>query len=253
MDTTPILLKGGQSTLDPRLDRVRQVDIRSLAYPIRAALPKEAKQYGPRSYTYHLDLRLNQGREGACVGAGLGHDLAARPGVVSGVTMDWCRENVYWPAQRQDEWEGGAFPGANPQYEGTSVLAGFKVVRDLQLIDGFRWALTFDDLVLGVGYWGPAVIGVDWYEGMFAPDADGFIHPVGRISGGHCVCVVAVKIVKAPDGSVDYLRSYFTVQNSWSAGWGVDGRCRITFAELLKLWPGGDFGFGVNRRKATVA
>lgn len=249
----PVLLKGGQATLSPMLDRVKQVDLESLNYPITAILPVEATPKNARSYTYRLDLRMDQGKEGKCVSMGMGNDLAARPGVVTGVHEDWCRDRIYWPAQRIDEWDGGSYPGAKPFYEGTSVLAGFKIVQELGFIDSYRWALDFMDLVVGVGYHGPAVIGVDWYEGMFDADADGFIHPTGKIGGGHCVCVVGVKVYRAKDGSVDFLRSYFVIQNSWGPDWGQDGRCKITFVEMMKLWPGGDFGFAVNRHKGIAA
>lgn len=247
-----IRLRGGQWTNDVRLDRVREVDLRSLLYPITEVLPAEATAKNPRSYTYRLDLRMDQGQEGKCVSMGMGADLAARPGVVTGVNEEWCKEFIYWPAQRGDEWEGGSYPGASPFYEGTSVNAGFKVVRDLGLIEGWRWGLEFMDLILGVGYHGPAVIGVEWKKGMFRPDADGFIHPTGPVGGGHCVAIIGVKVYRHKDGSIDYLRSYFTIQNSWGADWGQDGRCKITFVEMMELWPSGDFGFAVGRRKGSV-
>jgi hypothetical protein len=35
----------------------------------------------------------------------------------------------YWECQRTDEWEGGSYPDADPQYEGTSVRAMMEVLR----------------------------------------------------------------------------------------------------------------------------
>lgn len=252
----PIALKGGQWTTDRRCDRVRQVDLNSLNWPIGEVLPAKAKK--ARSYTYKLDLILDQGQQGACVSTGCGHDLAARPGVVSGVTFEWCHREIYHPAQHADEWKG-CYLGSRcpiekgPQYEGTSTLAGFKMMKQLGLIDEYRWALTFEDFVLGVGYHGPAVIGVDWYDGMWDTDENGFIAPTGDIAGGHCVAVIGVKIFRNKDGSVDYLRSYFIIHNSWGPDWGTDGRARMLFIDMMKLWPGGDFGFAVGRRKATLS
>lgn len=248
---TLLPLKNGEWTNDPRLDRCKQVDIRSLNYLAQKILT--ADQYSePRSYTWRVVERLDQGNEGACVGFAFAHELAGRPGVVTGVTNDYARTSLYWEFQKRDPWPGGSYPGASPFYEGTSVLAGAMYVLGLGLYKEVRWALNINDLMTAVGYHGPAVIGVDWYEGMFRPDADGFIHPTGRIMGGHAVCVPSVKIIRNKDGSVDMLRSYFTIQNSWGADWGQDGRCKITFAEMLVLWPGGDFAIPVGRAKAVA-
>lgn len=248
-----IPLRGGQSTTDVRLDRVREVDLASLLYPVTAVLPAEATVYNPRSHSYRIELRMDQLAEGKCVSMAHGHDLAAYPGIVTGVHEDWCREFIYWPAQRIDEWAGGSYPGAKPFYEGTSVLAGFKIVKAMGAIAEYRWALDFMDLVLGVGYWGPCVIGVDWYSGMFDTDDQGFIHPTGYIAGGHSVLIVGVRVYRNRDGSIDFLRSYFTILNSWGPAWGQDGKCKITFVEMMKLFPGGDFGFAVGRRKTDTS
>lgn len=244
-------LRNGQCTEDPRLDRVRQVDLRSLDFPATPIL-QLAGAYEPRSYTWRLETWLDQGSEGACVGFGWAHELAARPGVVSGVSDAFARERVYWEAQRIDEWDGGSYPDASPVYEGTSVLAGAKVVTAAGYIHEYRWALEPLELVLAVGYHGPVVIGVDWYADMMDVDADGFIHANGKIVGGHCVCIPAVRVVRDSTGALDPLKSYFTIHNSWGPSWGVNGRCHIALVDIMKLWPGGDFCIPVGRIKATV-
>lgn len=249
-----IQLKNGEFTSDQRLDCVRQVDIRSLAYPVQGALDAEAKKV-PRSRTWRLDVRLDQGSEGACVGFGWTHELAASPVAIKEANATFARKEVYWEAQKIDEWPGGAYPGASPQYEGTSVLAGAKVVKRLGFIDSYRWALSPKDLVAAVGHLGPAVIGVDWYEGMFDTDADGFIHPTGQIRGGHCICVVGVKVVKkdrnkpSTYSNLDPLRTHFVLVNSWGKNWGEGGACKLALIDLMKLWPGGSFCLPLGRRR----
>lgn len=242
---TPILLKNGQATLDPRLDRIRQVDIRSLNFPgSKILLPEE--QHSPRSFTWLLDTWLDQGQEGACVGFGFAHEALARPVKVN-VDALYAREQVYWPAQRADEWDGGAYPGADPFYEGTAVLAGAKQCVALGLFDTYHWAMTIQEMAAAVGFHGPVVMGVDWYNGMWDVDSEGFISATGEIAGGHCICVIGVKIVKIDAkkkytwDNVDFLRSYFLVHNSWGQGWGVNGRAKIRFVDMMKLWPSGDF------------
>lgn len=245
----PIALRNGQSTWDPRLDRVRAVDVRSLNYLVRDTFETTL---APRSFTWRLPLWLDQGREGACVGFGWAHELAAMPAMVEGITNIFAREKIYWPAQQIDPWPGGAYPGASPIYEGTSVLAGAQVVQRMGYIGEYRWALDLQDLILAVGYKGPAVIGVDWYEGMLDTDAAGYVHPTGQIVGGHCLIIHGVRIIKRADGSINHYKSYFTLHNSWGSSWGVNGRARITFAEMLKLWPGGDFCIPMNRVKVPA-
>lgn len=244
-------LRNGQFTQDPRLDRVRHVDLRTLQYPVQELLT--ADQYSnPRSYTWGLSAWLDQGDEGACVGFAFSHELAARPGVVSGIDSAYAR-NFYWDAQRIDPWAGGSYPNASPQYEGTSTVAGAQVAKNRGLIKEYRWALNLKDLVTAVGYTGPAVMGVDWYEDMIDPDEKGYIHPTGEIVGGHCICIIGIRVVKAADGSLDVLRSYFVLHNSWGASWGVQGRCGITVADMMVLWPAGDFCIPIGRVTAIAA
>lgn len=244
-------LRNGQWTSDRRLDRVRHVNLQNLNWPVRDILTTD--QYkNPRSYTWRLELRLDQGAEGACVGFAFCNELGARPGIVSGID-DTYAHDFYWDAQRIDPWAGGSYPGARPVYEGTSTQAGAEVARKRGFIKEYRWALDLMDLVTAVGYTGPAVMGVDWYEDMLDPDRQGYIHPTGDIVGGHCICIIGVKIVRNPDGTLDPLRSYFVLQNSWGAGWGIDGRCGITLAETMTLWSGGDFCVPIGRVAAVAA
>lgn len=207
---------------EPRIfARLKQFDERSRAYGVTVGL--ETKQ--PRSYTWRCYEQLDQGADGACVGFGVTHELVARPAEVQGLTDSYAKEQIYWEAQKIDPWDGGAYPGAYPFYEGTSVLAGAKVAKRLGWIEEYRWAFGLEQLKLGVGYNGPAVIGVPWYEGMFYPDANGFIHPTGQVAGGHCVLVNAISVTK----------KRFTIHNSWGAGWGMNGECYISFDDMGKL------------------
>ena len=122
-------LKNGQTTTDPRLDRIVQFDEESREYPIRALVPTASK---PRSYTWRCDAWLDQGYEGACVGFSFSHELAARPSVVKNTSYNsgiW----VYNQARMVDEW-----PGEN--YDGTSVLAGAKVLTANGYFKEYRWA-----------------------------------------------------------------------------------------------------------------
>lgn len=214
------MLKNGIEVSDPRLARIPQFDERSRNYPISAVVEGKRR----RSYTWRCNTTLDQGREGSCVGHGIAHELIARPSEVPDIDHAFAM-NLYYEAQKIDPWVGGAYPGANPFYEGTSVLAGVKIAHSMGYFDSYRWAFSFEDLVQGVGYNGPAVMGTNWYTGMINPDADGFVHVTGRIEGGHCWLLRSVNITK----------EYFIGRNSWGGSWGRNGDFYITFADMERL------------------
>lgn len=214
-------LKNEQSTDDIRLDRVEQFDERSRGYSI-GDIRRTRKL---RSYTWRCNDWFDQGKEGACVGFCLGHELAARPAEVKGLDYDFLVENVYWEAQKNDPWHGGSYPGAVPVYHGTSVLAGVKEIQKLGYIKEYRWAFNIDDVLYGIGHNGPAVLGIPWYYDMYFPDDKGFIKPTGQLVGGHAILGRAINVKKG----------YVTLRNSWGKGWGKDGDCYITFEDLETL------------------
>src|SRR5688572_15643562 len=188
-------LRDDSYTFNRKLGRLIEVDERStVEYPIRTLL-SPMQLNSPRSYTWSVSISLDQGDTGSCVGHAIAHELAARPVVVSGMTSKFAIESIYWEAQKIDPWPGGEYPGASPDiYAGTSVLSGMKVAKSLGHYSEYRWAVDELDLRVSVGYKGPAVIGVNWYDGMLDTDKDGFIHPDGDIVGGHCVLVNGVSV-----------------------------------------------------------
>ncbi len=196
------------------LDRVPQPDARNASYPIRQLLEQEKRK--PRSYTWPLRSWLDQGREGACVGFAWSHELAATP---SRIAMDDTTARlIYRQAQKIDQWPGEA-------YEGTSVLAGAKVVQGMGHMPEYRWAFSALDVIDTVGAYGPVVLGVPWYESMFAPDSEGYLRVNGSVVGGHALLCLGVNL----------RGEYITMHNSWGRDWGVNGRARLTFGALDRL------------------
>lgn len=245
-------LRDGSTTTDRRLDRIFQEDWRTLNHLIknRTVRGKPVGEHKPRSYTHACDVWLDQGQEGACVSTGCGHELAASPVKVDGVTFPWCWDNIYHPAQHADPWPGCTLsrkctiepcPDA---YEGTSVLAGVQQLQRMGFITAYDWAIYLKNAVLGIAYHGPAIVGFNWYEGMFDTDAKGFIRPTGRLSGGHCLLAIGVKIYykRTWNGwwrrtweDVDLDRSYVILHNSWGQSWGENGRAKITLRDFDTL------------------
>jgi hypothetical protein len=233
-----ITLKDGTVTQDKRLDRIVEFDERSRAYPIRALVAPVVK---PRGYTWATPPSLDQGQDGACVGFAFTQDILARPVPLSTVDATFAKEHVYWEAQKLDSWPGGEYPDADPRYSGTSTLAGAKVLQSLGFFKEYRWAFGLDDLILAVGYKGPAIVGINWYGSMFTPDTDGVVHVTGDVAGGHDILVVGVNVKK----------KLFKLHNSWGPNWGIEGgSCYISFDDMGRLLSeDGDACIPVNRTK----
>lgn len=205
------------------MGRLILFDEKSKNFPIRSAIHAvESKK--PRSYSWSCKKTLDQGSDGACVGFAWTHELIARPAEIMSMTNQDAKE-LYFTAQKLDLWEGGAYPGAKVFYEGTAVLAGAKAAMTTGLIGGYRWAFSIEDLILGIGYHGPAVLGINWYEGMVNPDKNNFIKPTGKVLGGHAILC----------RSYNHTFKYFILRNSWGQNWGDAGDCKISVEDLKKL------------------
>jgi hypothetical protein len=197
-------------TTERTLDRRPSFDERSRGFPIRALNDGLAI----RSYTWSCRGVLDQGPNGACVGYGWSGELLARPVIVDGINND-SAFRLYRAAQQVDEWEGDA-------YEGTSVLAGAKVVRAAGFLGEYRWAFNLDDVLVTLGHHGPVVIGVGWRSGMWDTDGDGYVHATGDVVGGHCVFLRGIST----------LHRAVLVQNSWGIEWGINGCALLSWDDL---------------------
>jgi hypothetical protein len=180
------------------------------------------------SRTWTLTRHLDQGSQPACVGYSWCHELAATPNPHNVWASDplW----VYQQAKLVDEW-----PGTN--YDGTSVLAGAKILQWLGHFAAYRWAYDTTAMAQALTYEGPGVLGCTWRSGMMSPNAQGFISPTGGVYGGHAVLVVGQVIARdaAAGCAVDPSASHFVIHNSWGSTWGQSGRAKITFADMATL------------------
>jgi hypothetical protein len=249
--TAPTLDVKTFPTDDPRLGWVSIHDAQSLVYPVRASIattvPDEPKFWTPSK------IRLDQYREGSCVNHAWTHELMASPHPDPYVTKEkaeaHARAGYRW-SQRNDEWEGEA-----PVYEGTSVNAGAKWVRDvLGLQTGHEWAFGIEDLRMGVSVKGPAVIGIPWLEGMYSTRPSGLVEVTGDEVGGHALCVTGYHPSMRIPGE-DYWKRYrvFRWVNSWGTEYGINGTGLIRYEDLrdlLRTW--GEACFPVGRKTVRL-
>lgn len=218
VSTTPTTNQIEQLIVDPRLGRRYQEDVRSLDFPVCALLPRQAYKK-PRTKLWECNQVLNQGSEGSCVGHGFAHELIARPYPIKKITHLEAVK-IYKKAQELDDWPGSS-------YSGTSVLAGAKATLALYpgTMESYRWANSLSDIIATIGYHGPIVVGINWYMGMYTPDAQGYIRITGSIAGGHCLLAIGVDIVK----------NHIVLRNSWGPSFGMKGDCYISFLDFERL------------------
>lgn len=194
--------------------RYPEFDERSRQYPIRALI---ARGSVPRSYTWSCGVVLDQGSYPACVGYSICHEAVARPVLVQRVTSATALA-LYRRAQQLDEWAG-------ENYDGTSVLGGMKAATEKQWYAEYRWAFGEADLCLAVGYKGPAVLGINWYDGMYEPNAQGIIQVSGTVLGGHAILC----------NGYNAKTKLYRLHNSWGAAWGKNGECFLSKADMARL------------------
>lgn len=219
-----INLRDGSTVNDPRLDRLAQFDPRSRQYALVDILT--ARTIETRMWTIpEGEPVLDQGADGACVGFGVTNELRFNPVAIPGLDARYAKESIYWEAQRRDEWPGGSYPGASPNYEGTSVLAGMQTAKSLGFYGAYHWAFNETQLAAGVSEIGPAVIGIPWYSGMFRPSREYYLRVTGSNQGGHCILVIGINT----------RFGYYTIYNSWGPRWGNNGTARIRRNDMARL------------------
>ncbi len=229
-------LRDGSGTHDRRLGRVKEFDDRSRFFAIRP----HVENLTPRSYSWSCPVVLDQGNVGSCVGNAAAHELTAVPKKVKNVDENLAVQ-LYYEAQRLDSYPGGEYPGADPVNAGSSTLGGMKALQNLGYIKGYKWAFSVDDAILAIGHHGPVVIGINWYESMFEPNANGFLEVSGSVAGGHDIMVRGVKLYKTVDkapmtlGNIDRDRSYVLLHNSWGKSWGVNGEAKLSLHDFARL------------------
>jgi hypothetical protein len=202
------------------LGRIVEHDPRSLYYPA----PKTEQ---PRSAHWrHYGRILDQGQLGSCTGNAMTQWLMTgeafrgrhhRPGRYLTETE---AVRIYSAATKIDGAEG-EYP---PDDTGSSGLAVAKVAQQLGYVSRYSHAFGIDHAEATISL-SAFLVGSEWTERMFDPDADGFVYPDGDVAGGHeYLCV-----------GWDQPSDVWTFVNSWGADWGVAAK------ELGGFMPGGCF------------
>lgn len=179
---------------------------------------------------------LNQANIGACTGFATAKACNSRP-IMDPLKGDKILTNddgldLYHRATIAD-----GFPGEWPPDDtGSSGLAACKGAKDRGLITSYRWAFNLDDALQALMR-GCVLIGINWYTSFDQPRSDGLIKIGGSVRGGHELCVRGYD----PTVSLQPSEALLWIDNSWTDGWGLRGRCCMTVGTLEQLLAeGGD-------------
>jgi hypothetical protein len=176
-------------------------------------------------WLYHGQV-LDQGQIGSCTGNAAVEVLMSGPyyNVLKKIFVESDALTIYEMATHID-----GIPGVYPPDDtGSSGLAVMKACKKKGWITGYNHAFGIDH-ALGALMVGPVITGVPWYEDMFTPDKDGFVHPGGAMAGGHEFTVLGYDITK---DAVYCL-------NHWTAQWGLNGFFWIKSNDWDKLLQNG--------------
>jgi C1A family cysteine protease len=220
---------------DKGFGRIPAVDHRDRRHSAAARVTAESP-VAPRRY-YNFGPALDQGNTPQCVAYGHGQLIEGGPThneIFTRANAKQYLRQLYSDCQRNDEWEG-------ENYDGTSVRAGMKVLRERGFIREYLWAWDVETITDWILRHGPVVMGTEWNDGMMGDSSfsarTGFIEPTGYFVGGHCYLLIGCNLdQRCPDGS----RGAFRLLNSWGEEWMDGGRAWISFAsvhQLLQRWP----------------
>lgn len=202
------------------LGRHQEHDPASKAFPAAISPARHTTDWA-----YHGTV-LDQGQIGACTGN------AAVDVLMTGPYYDHLKK-IFTEVDALAIYERATVldgvPGSYPPNDtGSSGIAVMKACVERSWIRRYNHAFGIDHAI-GALMLGPVLTGVAWYQGMFTPDAQGFVHPTGQIVGGHEFAVIGYDVIK---DAVHCL-------NSWGTGWGLGGYFWIKTSDYASLLAGG--------------
>jgi hypothetical protein len=204
-------------------------DKRDLGFLLSARLPRKAAL--PPSKLWAISsTHLDQGNTGTCVGHGWRNFLRCAPVRTSAAhpsAYDVYRSAVLLDPWKDNDDESRLRDGDPALDSGTTVRAGAKAVAAMGELTSYVWAFSLQPAIEWLLTRGPLVVGVNWYDSMFEPDASGHVSlaPGARVEGGHCFLVRGANQTKA----------LATCTNSWGNTWGRGGDFTLSFKDLERL------------------
>lgn len=200
------------SVTDPRLGRHVAHDPRSKRFPIRTSVPIASVHH-----ERHIPI-FDQGSIGSCTGNAAVGCMGTGPfydSIDTAHTMPRYAPTeegavaCYSRATQLDSFSGTYLPDDT----GSDGLSVAKALVEAHEINGYEHAFSLEQALQAL-MTRPIIVGTNWYDGMFSPEATGRVRPEGALAGGHEYVMDSYDIDARVVG--------FT--NSWGASWGVSGR-----------------------------
>jgi hypothetical protein len=204
------------------LGRTAEFDERSRNFAVAFGTTGIPNQVVHRVY----GKRLNQRNVGACTGfAGAGaRNTAPNHHIGEQAETDAVGLAVYHRATELDDIPGTWEPDGSGEDTGSSGLAACKAMVEMGLFTRYEWCFGLQHLLVGLAT-RACMVGTNWYEGMFNPDARGIVTISGAIAGGH-----------------EYVFRGYNLKsqllyglNSWGSKWGIGGEFLMPFATADRL------------------
>lgn len=208
------------------LGRHVEHDDRSRAFAFSAA-----RKANPLRTIHHPRYGiLNQGELGSCTGNAAAGAMNTKPLHRPKTRLLTQKDAVelYAIATTLDAWPG-AFP---PEDTGSSGIAVAKALQQKGLITSYYWAFSVEE-ALSALMEAPFITGLNWYESMDVPDANGLVKVEGQIRGGHEFEVIGFQTGRNFSTSIE--DSLVLCANSWGPNWGKKGRFALTVASFRQL------------------
>jgi hypothetical protein len=208
---------------DPRLGRHFSWDSRNEAY-----LFQGTPAYTSVRWTRNTPI-LDQGNLGSCTGNAIDAILgcsqlyaALSPEQQAAIGSEGQAVAFYSLATQLDGYPG-TYP---PDDTGSDGPSAAKAAMQLGYLSGYQHATTISAAMAALEQ-GPVITGVNWYNNMFSPDANGLvtIPKHDTVAGGHEFLV----------DEIDAVRGWVGCDNSWGTSFGVGGRFYMTFATWQRL------------------
>jgi hypothetical protein len=214
------------------LGRLIEFDERSRDFPMSRVVSTPPRDRTSR-FWWQGGWWGDQGAEPQCVAYAWGHWIADGPDTSR--TLRAARDrgpapyvkmrDLYCRAQQLDPWPGDCESPRNQMYDGTSVLAGAKALREMGYIESYWWAFNIGMVIDALLTTGPVIVGTTWYAGMSEPDADGYVNLTGEYEGGHAYALTGVSLPK----------NRARIKNSWGRHWGRNGTAWLRLEDLGAL------------------
>lgn len=192
-------------------------DPRDKLYPMSAILPE--RPFITQKMWWDNGWWGDQGNTSMCTVYSWSHWLEDGPMIQDGIPDRskplFDLSKLYKHAQLND-----GIPGTN--YNGSTVRAVAKVLKELDVISEYRWAESTEDITTCLLTLGPVVVGTRWFTAMFSPDRNGLIKPQGGMAGGHAYLI----------NGVDLDKGLYRIKNSWGRDWGQNGHAYISINDF---------------------